>query len=407
GMGAAEIAAALHVANRDRCSPPLPERDVERIAASVGRYQPETQEPVQAEPFELSVLTARQLCALPDPPTSEALLGELVVRGYRTVVGGDSGAGKTTFALAVVAAIVRGEEFLGLPGAGGCHALVLDLEQGLRTVKRRLREAGLDTCDELDYVRVPDGLALDRREDEVAAIQGLLERGRYDVVLLDPWYKAHGGDSNAEREVVDLMRLLDRWRELYGFALLLPMHTRKPPASEPASRRLSIHDVFGSGASVRGAENVLGLQVVDDGYSRLYFWKLRDGDEAFPVGGDPWGLLFSRELGYRRDPADSAPARDVPAEVEEYLLAHPRSTTNEVAKGVGAGKDKVSSVLKQGERFTFEPGPNRSRLWVVCGLQNHPDHLFPAEAVRVVPEGWTPPLRGAPSDTTDHRGGSQ
>ncbi|MBA2383680.1 MAG: hypothetical protein H0V68_03325 [Actinobacteria bacterium] len=164
-----------------------------------------------------------------------------------------------------------------------------------------------------------------------------------------------------------------------------------------------MHDVFGSGATVRGAENVLGIQLLHEGYSRLYFWKLRDGDDSFPVGGDPWGLLFDRDQGFRRDPADTAPARDVAHEVEDYLLAHPRSTTNAIVKGIGAGKDRVSSVLKTDERFAFETGPNRSRLWVVSGPQNHPDHLFAAEADRVVAAGGGAPLGGPPSETTDRQ----
>jgi putative DNA primase/helicase len=41
GMTTDEIAAALHVVNRNRCDPPMTERDVDRIASSVGRYQPQ------------------------------------------------------------------------------------------------------------------------------------------------------------------------------------------------------------------------------------------------------------------------------------------------------------------------------------------------------------------------------
>jgi hypothetical protein len=41
GMSQAEMAAALHQANRDRCVPPIPSREVERIAASVARYEPD------------------------------------------------------------------------------------------------------------------------------------------------------------------------------------------------------------------------------------------------------------------------------------------------------------------------------------------------------------------------------
>jgi Bifunctional DNA primase/polymerase, N-terminal/Primase C terminal 1 (PriCT-1) len=41
GMTTEEIAAALHVVNRNRCDPRMTDRDVDRIASSVARYQPQ------------------------------------------------------------------------------------------------------------------------------------------------------------------------------------------------------------------------------------------------------------------------------------------------------------------------------------------------------------------------------
>jgi uncharacterized protein YndB with AHSA1/START domain len=41
GMGQAEIAAALHATNDTRCDPPLPPQEVERIAESIARYEPD------------------------------------------------------------------------------------------------------------------------------------------------------------------------------------------------------------------------------------------------------------------------------------------------------------------------------------------------------------------------------
>jgi hypothetical protein len=41
GMSQAEIAAAMMQVNTDRCMPPLPPREVERIAASIARYEPD------------------------------------------------------------------------------------------------------------------------------------------------------------------------------------------------------------------------------------------------------------------------------------------------------------------------------------------------------------------------------
>jgi putative DNA primase/helicase len=50
GMAAAEILAALLVVNRERCDPPLPDAEVERIADSVGGYP--AADPVGQEPTE-------------------------------------------------------------------------------------------------------------------------------------------------------------------------------------------------------------------------------------------------------------------------------------------------------------------------------------------------------------------
>jgi Bifunctional DNA primase/polymerase, N-terminal/AAA domain/Primase C terminal 1 (PriCT-1) len=296
GMDEAAILAALRETNK-RCKPPLPDRDLERIAASVAGYPSEKEK--SEEPFALELMTARALSALPDPPESDQLLGPLLVRGQRLVLGGHTGEGKTTLALALVRAIVLDESFLDWTGSGG-RALVVDAEQGLKTIKRRLREAGLAESERVDYVRVPDGLELDSDERHVAAVERVLEAGRYAVVVADPLYKLHSGDSNAEREAVDLMKRFDRWRETFRFALVLPVHCRKPVPGT----KFSIHDLFGSSAYVRGAEVVLGLQRVGDGYARLHFLKDRDGD--LPIGAK-WGLLFDRETGYRRDPKDAGP----------------------------------------------------------------------------------------------------
>lgn len=95
-----------------------------------------------AERRVLEVLTARELCALPDPPESDELLGPLLMRAQRTIIGGHTGEGKTTLALACVRAVAGGEQFLDWQGTGA-KVLVIDAEQGLRSVKRRLREAGL------------------------------------------------------------------------------------------------------------------------------------------------------------------------------------------------------------------------------------------------------------------------
>lgn len=291
-----------------------------------------------ARPRKLEVHTFREFCALPDPPTEGELLGPLVVRGQRLVLGGHTGEGKTTLALQIVRAIVSAGPFLDWNGAGG-RALILDAEQGPKTVKRRLREAGLEQSDQGDYVRVADGLSLDSDEGDIQAVQETLERGRYDLVVADPLYKLHRGDSNDERAAVDLMRTLDAWREEHDFALILPVHCRKP---QPKSR-FSIHDLFGSTAYTRGAEVVLGLERKSDGYARLHFLKDRDGD--LPIS-TAWGLVYDREDGFRRNPDDGRKETAVDR-IRALVEQDPSLKAAQLAEMTGCSKRTAERALNE------------------------------------------------------------
>jgi hypothetical protein len=312
--------------NERHCEPLLSEGQVREQVRGAMKMEGGQELAGDEEPFALDVLTAKALCELPGPPESGHLLGPLVVSGQRVILGGHTGEGKTTAALLITRAIVAAESFLEWTGTGG-RALFLDAEQGLRTIQRRLAEAGLDSSELVDYVRVPDGLSLDSDPRHVAEVERVLTEGRYALVVIDPLYKLHTGDSNAEREAVDLMKRLDGWREALGFALLLPVHCRKPVPGT----KFSIHDLFGSSAYVRGAEVVLGLQRVSDGYARLHFLKDRDGDLPIHTA---WGLLFDREQGFRRDPNEGRKPTALD-QVRELLAEEPGLSTAQLVEITG------------------------------------------------------------------------
>jgi hypothetical protein len=342
--GAFTIANALNV-----------QRDFYEPASANGASpeQPEQGKGTNAPPDRFQLITAKALCALPDPPGSDELAGPLLVRGNRTILGAHTGDGKTSLSLQIVRAVVRGQPFLEWQGLGDCRALVIDAEQGHRTIKRRLRETGLDDCENVDYLTVPDGLSLNSNRADVDGLSRVLAEGRYDVVLADPIYKLHTGDSNAERETVDLMRLFDAWRAEHHFALLLPTHCRKPPMGA----KFSMHELFGSSAFLRGAEVVLGLQRMGPGFSRLHYFKDRDGD--LPAG-EAWGLLFDVEEGFRRDPNDGEPT--CTEKVRQALEEQPDQTIDELIAGTGNAKRTVHVALKQLDAEHGPMKPHRYRL---------------------------------------------
>jgi len=98
---------------------------------------------------------------------------------------------------------------------------------------------------------------------------------------------------------------------------------------------------------VRGAEVVLGLRRVGDGYAKLHFLKDRDGD--LPIS-TAWGLLFDQEEGFRSDPSDGV-VRDLRGELLELLADSQWWTLNKLRKpadegGVAAHPDKLKPELE-------------------------------------------------------------
>lgn len=253
--------------------------------------------------------TAREFCEVERPPPL-TLMGPLLYRGSRLVPAAGTGDGKSTFSTQLTAAVVRGEEFLGWPGAGGVRGLIIDVEQDEFTLEDVLVKFDLDKCDEIDILHIPEGAELDKNELEQSYMEYVLEQGNYGIVLADPLYKLFRGDSTSEREAVELMRRFDRWRmgvpgRFEPFGLVMPMHARKPPPRA----KFTMAEIFGSTAWVRGAETVIGLQMVNHGYTQMYPWKRRgrfgDVEGVTFQRGDTIGLLYDDEHGFRRGKAQA------------------------------------------------------------------------------------------------------
>ena len=115
---------------------------------------------------------------------------------------------------------------------------------------------------------------------------------RPDVVVVDPAYKVASIDSNSEREVVDLMRLFDRWRAEYGFAFIMPVHTRKGDKKNPGGQP-TLDDIFGSGAFSR-----LGIDFTDPGLPDVHRETVNFGDGT----GDQTSTLTTGDRDVDRAP---------------------------------------------------------------------------------------------------------
>ena len=315
-----------------------------RLAGSEAPDSPDDAK--RRESLRERLYTVAQLRAM-EPPESEKLLGPLLVRRARTLIAGHTGEGKTTMAMWMVGCAARGEEFLGWRGAGDLRLMVIDVEQGIRDVKRVIDE--VDLPDETLYWTIPEGLSLEADRLELEELEAAIAERRPDVLLADPLYKLHRGDPNDQRLAAEVMRVLDGWRTEYGFSLLLPMHPRKPPNTGGTFTK---HDIAGSGTWIWGAEVILGLQRQGGTASMLHFWKDRYGD--LPVN-EKWLLNFDRDHGFRRveQEAHELAGPDLVARILSEN-PHERFTIQDMAAMTGLADTTVRravKVLKRGGRF--------------------------------------------------------
>jgi hypothetical protein len=115
GMGEGAIKAALLAENAARCVPPLPERDVAKIAKSVGRYPPgstgKQQPTADSAPTPPRSLVLQALADV-EAQRCEYLMDGYLALGELNALAGAGGAGKTSAAMDIA---VRVAGTLGMP----------------------------------------------------------------------------------------------------------------------------------------------------------------------------------------------------------------------------------------------------------------------------------------------------
>ena len=221
GASRDEIAKRLHQVNRTRCDPPKEDDVIERIAASVARYDPAEKEP---EPRDDDVFTSVDSVAA--TKVSWLWPGWLPI-GYVTHVGGDPGAGKTHVCLKVAATVSRGETFPGSTHrTAPSHVVLLSMEDQISDVVRpRLEAMGAD----LTKIHVidpkknvsPGEINMELIEKKVLAVGALL-------VVLDPIvYFAGGRDINQASQVREMLSPFAAMAARCAFAGMVAGHLNK------------------------------------------------------------------------------------------------------------------------------------------------------------------------------------
>ena len=264
GFGEGAIRAALAQENADRCEPPLPEGDIETIARSVARYEPDAMAGVV-----LRLPTARQAApAAPaaefGPPVPASMLRKVedgknwvwhgyLNRGGITMLSALWKAGKTTLLAHLLHALEAGGRFCDLEVAPSRVLYVTEEHESIWAERRD--EVGI--ADHAEYLIRPFGVkpTMERWVEFLGYLQGVCQERKYDLVVFDTlsnlWPVKDENDAARVQEALMPLRAVS---DLCAF--LLVHHLRKGDGAEATASR-------GSGALPAFVDTILELRRFD------------------------------------------------------------------------------------------------------------------------------------------------
>jgi len=188
--------------------------------------------------------------------------------GKTTIIHGDPGEGKTHLALALIAALTRGDPLpMCSEAAPPMNVIYQTAEDGLRdTIKPRLEASGAD-CSRV--FAIDDG---DRRLtllDE--RVEAAIRETNARLIVLDPLQAFVGGkmDMNRANKVRPLMKSLGDMARRTGCAVLLVSHINKARGTKAGYRGLGPIDITASELLDGTGQPMTKVETMEDELLRL------------------------------------------------------------------------------------------------------------------------------------------
>jgi hypothetical protein len=239
GLSAGEIHGALNRLNADRCKPPLEDKNVAKIAESVGRYEP-AEDVTKPAASRFAFLTLEEMTEKlgPIPWVCRDLR---LAPGFPTMVAGYGFAGKTVscqqLLLAKACGKLRGLERFAMGSAE--RVVHIDWDQGRRTTIERYQRLAyaynLDLSEimrggYLDVSVLPDAFLNEKSiEIELAAILNGAK-----VCLIDSMTSALPGVDENTSAIAQYLYMLGRVSERTGCCIIVLHHFRKGDKTKDA-----------------------------------------------------------------------------------------------------------------------------------------------------------------------------
>jgi Bifunctional DNA primase/polymerase, N-terminal/AAA domain/Primase C terminal 1 (PriCT-1) len=230
GLGRRAVTAALLAINGEACEPPLKSSEVAKIAKSVGRYRTDSDDAFGS----MTDVVEEDVKWLYFP---------YFPRGAVTLVDGDPGLGKSSFSVAVVAALTQGRGIPWSQDEPRGRALLLSAEDDpARVQKPRLLANNADT-DNIRYAR--ELFSLD--ENGLAMLRAEMVQHKPDIVIIDPIiaYMAASFDLHKATDMTRFFTDIDKIAKDFDCAMLVIRHLRKSRDGDPLYQGLGSIAVAG------------------------------------------------------------------------------------------------------------------------------------------------------------------
>ena len=270
GMSQAEIFAALQQVNADRCTPPLLPREVERIAASIARYEPNAVSVALVEDHwtqdrtstvSSTPLSVRELMSKHQTLRAPVIQG-LLRRGETMNVIAPPKTGKSWLVLGLAMSVACGRSWLDTYETVAGDVLIIDNELHPETLAHRIPQVaegltiGMNEIAESVHVQCLRGQLRDLYS--LAQFFESIEPGRFVLVVLDAFYRfmPRDMDENDNGTMAGIYNHVDALAERMGCSFVLIHHATKGNQSAKA-----VTDVgAGAGSQSRATDTHLVLR---------------------------------------------------------------------------------------------------------------------------------------------------
>ena len=225
GFSEAATLAALREINKERCTPPQDDEDLQRIVRDIAKK--DDREPWALKTRRVSDIEAKDI---------EWLIGDRIPRGMISTIVGLPGSGKSMFAAFIASKISTGQGLsyppeIWPPRAPG-RVLIFAFEDGAETTLRpRLEEMGAD----LERIEVCEVKTQGKKERGIDLLEDFPLIEQYalefapDLIVIDPVNSAWGAGKNQNDDVEsrEVLGPLKRLAEERNLSVLLISHTNK------------------------------------------------------------------------------------------------------------------------------------------------------------------------------------